>query len=131
MRGRILHCHMTHHVMNQMFFGFTNTIGMGSKDVEPEVQELLPDYMTMARPVLTTGPASRSSRSRPTDPNEEGRWTYNQITIGGMASVLKVRPRSATRCSPGTPTPAGTSHPLDRLALARHARELRRDGINV
>jgi FtsP/CotA-like multicopper oxidase with cupredoxin domain len=43
------HCHMTHHVMNQMGHGIPNMIGVSGKEIDQMVQPLLPEYMTMGQ----------------------------------------------------------------------------------
>ena len=42
-----LHCHMTHHVMNQMGHGMPNMIGVDPSGLNQRVRPLLPSYMTM------------------------------------------------------------------------------------
>src|SRR4029079_19176029 len=42
-----LHCHMTHHVMNQMGHGIPNLVGVDAGDLDAKAPRLLPDYMTM------------------------------------------------------------------------------------
>jgi hypothetical protein len=46
-----LHCHMTHHLMNQMGHEFPNMVGVDPGDLDKRIQSLLPAYMTMG----TTG----------------------------------------------------------------------------
>ncbi len=41
------HCHMTHHVMNQMGHGTPNMIGVKTPALDKKMQNLLPAYMTM------------------------------------------------------------------------------------
>jgi manganese oxidase len=40
------HCHMTHHVMNQMGHEFPNMVGMKRGDLDEKIRPLLPAYMT-------------------------------------------------------------------------------------
>src|SRR5919106_1207945 len=42
-----LHCHMTHHMMNQMGHEFPNMVGVNPGDLDKRLQSLLPGYMTM------------------------------------------------------------------------------------
>ncbi|MDQ3732100.1 MAG: copper oxidase, partial [Pseudomonadota bacterium] len=42
-----MHCHMTHHVMNQMGDNFPNMIGLKPGDLDQQVGSLIPGYMTM------------------------------------------------------------------------------------
>src|SRR5262245_52893722 len=43
------HCHMTHHVMNQMGHGLPNMLGVKPGELDRKVQRLLPESMTMGR----------------------------------------------------------------------------------
>ena len=42
-----LHCHMTHHTMNQMGHRVPIMLGAKTDDLDAKVRQLLPDYMTM------------------------------------------------------------------------------------
>ena len=42
-----LHCHMTHHTMNQMGHAIPNMVGVQPGNVDEQVRSLLPGYMTM------------------------------------------------------------------------------------
>jgi FtsP/CotA-like multicopper oxidase with cupredoxin domain len=44
-----MHCHMTHHVMNQMGHDFPNMVGIKPGDLEEKIRPLLPTYMTMGQ----------------------------------------------------------------------------------
>ena len=43
-----MHCHMTHHVMNQMGHDFPNMIGVDSKGLDEAIQPLLPRIRSRA-----------------------------------------------------------------------------------
>ena len=47
-----MHCHMTHHVMNQMGHGFPNMIGVQPGKLDERIRKnlRLPGYMTMGKP---------------------------------------------------------------------------------
>ena len=49
------HCHMTHHVMNQMGHEFPNMVGMKPGDLDEKVRPLLPGYMTMGHTGMDMG----------------------------------------------------------------------------
>ena len=49
------HCHMTHHVMNQMGHEFPNMVGMKPGDLDEKVRPLLPSYMTMGHTGMDMG----------------------------------------------------------------------------
>ncbi len=44
-----MHCHMTHHVMNQMGHDAPNVIGMKPGDLDKQIRTLVPGYMTMGQ----------------------------------------------------------------------------------
>lgn len=121
-----MHCHMTHHVMNQMGHGIPNMIGVKPGSLDRQVQELLPDYMSMGQ----TGMADMGEMGMQVPNNSipmvGGKGKYDSITMGGMFTVLKVRDELMSYEDPGWyEAPAGT------LALPANEDELERDGIEV
>ena len=42
-----LHCHMSHHAMNQMGHQFGNVIGINTDDLNEKMRKLVPGYMSM------------------------------------------------------------------------------------
>ncbi len=86
-----MHCHMTHHVMNQMGHGVPNMIGVDARGVDTRVRRLLPDYMTMGQ----DGMAGMTEMGMAIPPNSipmvGGIGPYDEITMGGMFTILKVR----------------------------------------
>jgi FtsP/CotA-like multicopper oxidase with cupredoxin domain len=121
-----LHCHMTHHVMNQMGHGLPNLIGVRPGGLDGEVRKLLPGYMTMGQ----AGMADMGEMSMPLPPNalpmSGGRGKHDVITMGGMFTVLKVREHLSSYEDPGWyENPPGT------LAVQATEEELRRDGIKA
>lgn len=91
-----MHCHMTHHVMNQMGHGVPNMIGVDTSGLDGRVRELLPGYMTMGR----EGMAGMTEMGMPMPPNSipmvGGAGPYDEITMGGMFTILKVREHLAS-----------------------------------
>ncbi len=121
-----MHCHMTHHVMNQMGHGFPNMIGVNPKGLDAKARALLPGYMTMGQ----AGMGDMGDMGMPVPPNSipmiGGKGKHDYITMGGMFTVLKVREHLESYADPGWyENPAGT------LASAALEQELRRDGIDV
>ena len=49
------HCHMTHHIMNQMGHEFPNMVGVQPGDLDKKLQSLLPGYMTMGHTGMDMG----------------------------------------------------------------------------
>ena len=120
-----LHCHMTHHVMNQMGHGFPNMIGVKPGGLDTKVRKLLPGYMTMGQ----TGMGDMSDMGMPVPPNSipmvGGKGKHDAITMGGMFTILKVRDKLATYDDPGWyEAPPGT------LAAPASASDMARDGID-
>ncbi|MDP1661722.1 MAG: copper oxidase [Phycisphaerales bacterium] len=86
-----MHCHMTHHVMNQMGHGVPNMIGVDASGLDSKVRKLLPDYMTMGQ----HGMGGMTEMGMAVPPNSipmvGGMGPYDEITMGGMFTILKVR----------------------------------------
>ena len=125
----IFHCHMTHHIMNQMNSNFPNTMGMSS-DADARVREVLPDYMTMG----AAGMNDRTGKPMapvPTNsiPMKEGRGPYGVNTVAGMANVLKVRSDVTDADLAANRDPGYYYGPKRTTALPATREELARDGI--
>jgi len=86
-----LHCHMTHHVMNQMGHQFPNMIGVKPGDLNRRAGTILSGFMTMGE----TGMADMGSMGMKIPKNSVpmvGLQTpKDYITMGGMYTNLKVR----------------------------------------
>jgi FtsP/CotA-like multicopper oxidase with cupredoxin domain len=88
-----LHCHMSHHAMNQMGHGTPNLIGMDKSGFDARARELLPGYMTMGDKGM--GGHGAHMKHMKTPPNSipmigaDGPFGY--IDMGGMFTVIKVR----------------------------------------
>lgn len=124
-----MHCHMTHHVMNQMGHDIPNMVGIKTKTFEPEVASLLPNYMTMG----VTGMGEHGQHVQAGLPVPEnsipmvGAWgPYDYITMGGMFTILKVRENLTSYDDPGWYRP-----PEGTVAQRATVRDLKRDGIEV
>ena len=121
-----LHCHMTHHTMNQMGHDIPNMVGVQPGNLDAKVQRLLPTYMTMGQ----TGMGDMASMSMPVPnnsiPMRGGQGPFGPIDMGGMFTVLKVRQALATYDDPGWYV-----HPPGTVAATASAEDLRRDGIVV
>lgn len=108
-----LHCHMTHHIMNQMGHEFPNMIGVKADDLEPKIRRLVPDYMTMG----VKGMSMEHAMKQPwnTVAMVGGRGPFAKIDMGGMMTVLKVHPNLTSYQDPGWyEHPAGTvAEPVD------------------
>jgi FtsP/CotA-like multicopper oxidase with cupredoxin domain len=119
-----MHCHFTHHVMNQMGHAGPNTVGLRGGDADARLRGALPGYMTMGQ----RGMAGMGLMKMPVPENSvpmrglPGKHDY--IDMGGMFTVLKVRDAITSYEDPGWyENPAGT------LAAPASAAELAADGI--
>lgn len=86
-----MHCHMTHHVMNQMGHEMPNMIGVKPGDLDKKVRSLLPGYMTMGQEGM--GDMGDMGMAMPPNsiPMVGAKGPYDYITMGGMFTILKVR----------------------------------------
>ena len=121
-----MHCHMTHHVMNQMGHGTPNLIGVKPGGLDERVRKVVPGYMTMGE----TGMADMGDMGMPVPPNSipmlGGKGKHDTITMGGMFTVLKVRDGIKSFEDPGW-----YENPTGTLASTADGDDLRHDGINV
>ncbi|HEX4404892.1 MAG TPA: copper oxidase, partial [Polyangia bacterium] len=122
-----MHCHMTHHVMNQMGHGLPNVVGIDPTKLDPRVRKVLPGYMTMGQSGMGDM-AEMSGMPVPANsvPMVSGRGKYDVITMGGMFTIVKVREHLASYEDPGW-----YDAPADTQAVAARAGDLARDGIEV
>ncbi len=121
-----MHCHMTHHVMNQMGHGVPSMIGVQAGDLTRRIAALVPGYMSMGE----AGMGDMAEMGMPVPPNSipmvGGRGPFDVITMGGMFSILKVRAGIGSYDDPGW-----YDHPPGTRAEAATAEALARDGIEV
>lgn len=94
-----LHCHMTHHIMNQMGHQFPNMIGVRTDGLDQTVQRLLPEYMTMGASGMTMTHEMKQPRN--TIAMVGGAGPYSKIDMGGMFTILKVYPDIDSYQDPG------------------------------
>jgi len=121
-----LHCHMTHHLMNQMGHGIPNLIGVDPGPLDRRVGALLPAYMTMGQ----TGMGDMGEMQMPVPRNSVAmagvKGPFDPITMGGMFTLLKVREQLA-----GDGDPGWYQHPPGSVADRAKPEDLARDGIDV
>jgi len=114
-----LHCHMTHHVMNQMGHGIPNLVGVDPSVFDERLGELVPE-------LLQEGQAGMHGEETHVPGNSipmlGGPGPFGYITMGGMLTVLKVRERD--------PDAAGWyENPPGTLAQPATGDQMRADGI--
>jgi FtsP/CotA-like multicopper oxidase with cupredoxin domain len=94
-----LHCHMSHHTMNAMGHDLPSNLGADIADNNSAIRQLLPGYMGMG----TRGMAEHSEHTQMghmkgpanTLPMAMGAGPYGNLEMGGMFTVVKVRPNLA------------------------------------
>lgn len=118
------HCHMTHHVMNQMGHEIPNMIGVPEKEINQMVQPLLPQYMTMGKDGM--GDMGKMGMKVPPNsiPMVGGQGPFDYITMGGMFTILKVHPELTSYDEPGW-----YKHPEKTVASKADSIRLRTDGL--
>ena len=119
-----LHCHMTHHTMNQMGHDAPNLIGVDTSGVDARVGKLVPGYMTMGE----TGMGDMMTMKHPRNSISMlgGKGPFDQIDMGGMFTIVKVR-KKLTAANAG----GWYEHPAGTIADVASDAELARDGIKI
>ena len=121
-----LHCHMTHHGMNQMGHQFGNFIGINTTDLGQKMRKLVPGYMAMGADGM--GDMGEMGMAVPKNslPMAGGQGQFGYITMGGMFTLVKVRDQvPASNADPGPyQNPEGT------VATIAPDDDLKRDGIS-
>jgi hypothetical protein len=123
------HCHMTHHIMNQMGHEIPNMVGMQPGDLDEKIRPLLPTYMTMGHTGMDMGkmaevmpmPANSIPMKGAVGPFGDS------ILMGGMFTIVKVRDHLQSYDQ----DPGWYQHPPGTVALKASAADLARDGIDV
>jgi hypothetical protein len=120
------HCHMTHHVMNQMGHDLPNMMGVNTDSLDRKVRTLLPGYMTMG----TSGMGEMADMGMKVPKNSipmlGGPGPFGTIDMGGMFTIIKVRDTLSHTGDPGW-----YRHPPNTVASVASEAELRADGIEV
>jgi FtsP/CotA-like multicopper oxidase with cupredoxin domain len=122
----IMHCHMTHHVMNQMGHGLPNMVGVDQGDVDDRMRKLLPYYMTMGNTGM--GEMAEMGMDVPENsiPMVGADGPHGYIDMGGMFTIVKVRAGLTSYADPGWyQQPKGTQ------VTTATAAELAHDGIDL
>lgn len=119
-----MHCHMTHHVMNQMGHNVPNMVGVKGAALDKRVNHLVPGYMTMGKNGM--GDMGRMQMPVPKNsiPMLMGKGQFGVVDMGGMFTIVKVREQLA-----GYDDPGDYEFPPGSVAVVATAEELRRDGI--
>jgi manganese oxidase len=123
------HCHMTHHVMNQMGHEFPNMVGVNPQGLDEKIRPLLPAYMTHGHTGMDMGkmadvmpyPLNTISMKGATGPFGD------YISMGGLFTIVKVRDELQSYDG----DPGWYQHPSGTVALKATDGDLARDGIDV
>lgn len=121
-----MHCHMTHHVMNQMGHNFPNMVGVKASGVDAKINRLLPAYMSMG----STGMGDMGEMQMPVPKNSipmlMGKGQFGVVDMGGMFTIVKVREQLQ-----GYDDPGDYKFPPGTVASSATPGELQRDGIDT
>ncbi|HVV85233.1 MAG TPA: copper oxidase [Kofleriaceae bacterium] len=119
-----MHCHMTHHVMNQMGHDAVDLIGADTRGLDAQLGRVVPGAMAMG--ATGTGDMMTMAQPRNSIAMKGGRGPFDTIAMGGMFTIVKVRDRLDGDVDPGW-----YRHPPGTVASEASADELARDGIDV
>lgn len=116
------HCHMTHHIMNQMGHDAPNLVGTNTKGLDARASRVVPGYMTMG----ATGMGDMMMMTLPDNSISMlgGAGPFGIIDMGGMFTILKVRDKLK-----GDKDPGWFDNPSGTVAGEATAAELARDNI--
>jgi manganese oxidase len=123
-----LHCHMTHHVMNQMGHDVPNFIGVRPGLIDRAVRPLIPEYMTMGETGMGEHSEHAGHMAVPENsiPMMGAPGPFDVIDMGGMFTIIKVRENLKSYEDPGW-----YQHPEGTVASAATSEDLSRDGIEL
>jgi hypothetical protein len=117
-----MHCHMSHHVMNQMGHAIPNLVGIQTGSLDKKVSAFLPGFMTMGDAGMGGMGEMGMKVPRNSIPMVGMHGKYDYIDMGGMFTIVKVRQNLTNYDDPGWyETPPGT------LASPASNDELQRD----
>jgi manganese oxidase len=117
-----MHCHMSHHTMNQMGHNSPNLIGVKTGELDKRAGAVLPGYMTMGDTGMSGMGEMGMNRPRNSLPMVGAPGKYDYIDMGGMFTIVKVRENLTTYDDPGWYEP-----PPGTLASLAGDEEMQRD----
>jgi FtsP/CotA-like multicopper oxidase with cupredoxin domain len=121
-----LHCHMTHHGMNQMGHQFGNFIGINTTDLGQKMRKLVPGYMTMGADGMGDMGDMGMAVPKNSLPMAGANGQFGYITMGGMFTLVKVRDEIPA----GNADPGWYQNPKGSIADIAPDEDLKRDGIS-
>jgi FtsP/CotA-like multicopper oxidase with cupredoxin domain len=96
-----MHCHMSHHTMNQMGHNAPNLIGVRTGELDKRVGAVLPGYMTMGGAGMSGMGEMGMKMPRNSLPMVGAQGKHGYIDMGGMFTVVKVRENLTSYDDPG------------------------------
>lgn len=120
-----MHCHMTHHIMNQMGHGMGVVVGADAAKIDARVQQLVPGYMTMGQTGMGDMAEMKMPAPRNSIPMMGGPGPFSSIDMGGMFTILKVRDNPAAEDGKGW-----YAHPKGTVADKADAAQMKADGVD-
>jgi FtsP/CotA-like multicopper oxidase with cupredoxin domain len=121
-----MHCHMTHHVMNQMGHQFGNMIGVNTEGLNKNIRRFVPGYMAMGQDGMGDMGDMGMKNPKNSIPMVGAPGPFDYITMGGMFTILKVREGITSYADPGW-----YEHPPGTRAEAASEEDLKRDEIEL
>ena len=104
-----MHCHKSHHTMNQMAHDIPNLLNVDQSGIEEKVHALLPGYMAMGQSGMGEMADMNMGGPPNTLPMMSGEGQFGPIEMGGMFTVMKVREGITSYRDPGAyKNPPGT-----------------------
>ena len=86
------HCHKTHHTMNAMGHAVPTSVGVDFSDAAEKLRRLIPQYMVMGDKGMAHMAEMHMQLPENTLPMMTGTGPHGPLGMGGMFSLLKVRP---------------------------------------
>ncbi|MFP6683354.1 MAG: multicopper oxidase domain-containing protein [Polyangiaceae bacterium] len=122
----LMHCHMTHHVMNQMGHDAGNMVGVKAGKLDRKVRPMLPGYMTMGQTGMGGHGEMGMAVPKNSVPMKGQMGPFGYTGMGGMFTVVKVRNELSNYNDPGW-----YDHPEGTVSRLATPQELQHDGIKV
>jgi hypothetical protein len=125
-----MHCHMLHHLMNQMGHGAPNMVGVDTNALQARTADVVPEAMIMGRDGMGEHGEHVAMGHMPVPENSipmvGAKGPRGHIPMGGLVTILKVRHGITSYGDPGWyENPPGTE------ARKATPAELSRDGVPV
>jgi FtsP/CotA-like multicopper oxidase with cupredoxin domain len=120
-----MHCHMTHHVMNQMGHHLPVMLGADTRALDKQMRQVVPRYMSMGQKGMGNMGDMQMAIPGNSLPMRGGAGPFGSIDMGGMFTILKVRE------DPDHADPSEFyAHPTDSVAGPAENSRMQADGID-